>query len=52
MFVVSKQFQSNPLRYYYDGRVHVVPEFDGVRLVTNDTCEFLHKVAGKSNLKK
>ncbi|RMJ22317.1 Vacuolar protein [Aspergillus sp. HF37] len=31
--------------YYYDGRVHVVPEFDGVRLLTNDTCEFLHKVA-------
>ncbi|GAD99952.1 vacuolar protein sorting vps16 [Paecilomyces variotii No. 5] len=31
-------------RYYYDGRVHVIPEFDGVRLITNDTCEFLHKV--------
>ncbi|CAL5870858.1 uncharacterized protein PFLUO_LOCUS5099 [Penicillium psychrofluorescens] len=31
-------------KYYYDGRVHVIPEFDGVRLVTNDTCEFLHKV--------
>lgn len=33
-------------RYYYDGRVHVIPEFDGVRLLTNDTCEFLHKVHG------
>ncbi|KAJ5918963.1 Vps16 N-terminal [Penicillium verhagenii] len=31
-------------KYYYDGRVHVIPEFDGVRLLTNDTCEFLHKV--------
>ncbi|OJK01596.1 hypothetical protein ASPACDRAFT_26394 [Aspergillus aculeatus ATCC 16872] len=31
-------------RYYYDGTVHVIPEFDGVRLITNDTCEFLHKV--------
>ncbi|KAJ6119938.1 Vps16 N-terminal [Penicillium sp. IBT 18751x] len=31
-------------KYYYDGRVHVIPEMDGVRLVTNDTCEFLHKV--------
>ncbi|KAJ9216016.1 hypothetical protein DTO166G4_2260 [Paecilomyces variotii] len=31
-------------RYYYDGRVHVIPEFDGVRLITNDACEFLHKV--------
>lgn len=34
-------------RYYYDGHVHVIPEFDGIRLITNDTCEFLHKVAGK-----
>ncbi|KAJ5101959.1 hypothetical protein NUU61_004181 [Penicillium alfredii] len=33
-------------RYYYDGRFHLIPEFDGVRLMTNDTCEFLHKVAG------
>ncbi|CAI7616873.1 unnamed protein product [Penicillium discolor] len=32
-------------KYYYDGRVHVIPEFDGVRLITNDTCEFVHKVA-------
>jgi len=31
-------------RFYYDARVHVIPEFDGVRLITNDTCEFLHKV--------
>lgn len=35
-------------RYYYDGRVHVIPEFDGVRLITNETCEFLHKVNGES----
>lgn len=34
-------------RYYYDGHVHVIPEFDGIRLITNDTCEFLHKVTGK-----
>lgn len=34
-------------KYYYDGRVHVIPEMDGVRLITNDTCEFLHKVNGK-----
>jgi hypothetical protein len=33
-------------RYYYDGRVHVIPEFDGVRLLTNESCEFLHKVSG------
>ena len=41
--------RANISRYYYDGRVHVIPEFDGVRLVTNETCEFLHKVAGQSN---
>ncbi|KAJ5397386.1 hypothetical protein N7509_005499 [Penicillium cosmopolitanum] len=31
-------------KFYYDARVHVIPEFDGVRLITNDTCEFLQKV--------
>ncbi|KAF7181081.1 hypothetical protein CNMCM7691_000210 [Aspergillus felis] len=31
-------------KYYYDGTVHVIPECDGVRLITNDNCEFLHKV--------
>lgn len=39
-------------KYYYDGRVHVIPEMDGVRLVTNDTCEFLHKVHGNLLIKK
>ncbi|EEH40515.2 vacuolar protein sorting-associated protein [Paracoccidioides lutzii Pb01] len=32
------------VRYFYDGRVHIIPDFDGVRLLTNDACEFLHKV--------
>lgn len=32
-------------KHYYDGRVHVIPEFDGVRLLTNEACEFLHPVA-------
>ncbi|KAL5046114.1 hypothetical protein BDW71DRAFT_182838 [Aspergillus fruticulosus] len=32
-------------RYYYDGTVHMLPEFDGVGLLTNDTYEFLHKVS-------
>ncbi|EEQ89941.1 hypothetical protein RJZ56_004756 [Blastomyces dermatitidis] len=31
-------------RYFYDGRVHIIPDFDGVRLLTNDACEFIHKV--------
>lgn len=33
-------------RHYYDGRVHVISEFDGVRLLTNESCEFLHTVSG------
>ncbi|KAL8929102.1 MAG: hypothetical protein Q9172_000645 [Xanthocarpia lactea] len=32
------------LRYYFDGWVHLLPDVDGVRLVTNDVCEFLRKV--------
>jgi hypothetical protein len=31
-------------KYYYDGTVHVIPQCDGVLLITNDNCEFLHKV--------
>ena len=31
-------------KYFYDGQVHVIPDIDGVRLITNKTCEFLHKV--------
>ncbi|KAI5294151.1 hypothetical protein KEM52_004609 [Ascosphaera acerosa] len=32
------------LEYLFDGRVHLVPEPDGLRLITNDACDFLHKV--------
>lgn len=32
------------VKYFYDGQVHVVPDLDGVRLLTNESCEFLHKV--------
>ncbi|KAK0722444.1 Vps16, N-terminal region-domain-containing protein [Lasiosphaeria miniovina] len=32
-------------KFYYDnGRVHIVPDFDGVRIISNDTCDFLQKV--------
>ncbi|KAK0711397.1 Vps16, N-terminal region-domain-containing protein [Lasiosphaeris hirsuta] len=32
-------------RFYYNGsRVHLVPDYDGVRVIANDTCDFLQKV--------
>ncbi|CAG8956602.1 hypothetical protein HYFRA_00011913 [Hymenoscyphus fraxineus] len=31
-------------RYFYDGRVHLIADHDGVRLITNDVCDFLQKV--------
>ena len=35
-------------KYYYDNPVHVVPDIDGARLITNESCEFLHKVPDTS----
>lgn len=35
-------------KYFYDDQVHVVPDVDGVRLITSQSCEFLHKVADTS----
>lgn len=32
------------VKYFYDGRVHLIADYDGVRLITNDVCDFLHKV--------
>ena len=32
------------VKYYYDDQVHIVPDIDGVRIITNESCEFLHKV--------
>ncbi|KAL8722973.1 MAG: hypothetical protein Q9225_000666 [Loekoesia sp. 1 TL-2023] len=32
------------LKYYFDGWVHLLPDVDGVRLITNDVSEFLQKV--------
>ena len=39
-----------PSRYYYDGWVHLLADLDGVRLITNDVCEFLQKVPGTYHL--
>ncbi|KAF6822914.1 hypothetical protein CPLU01_11735 [Colletotrichum plurivorum] len=30
--------------FFYDGRVHVISEQDGARLITNDVCDFLERV--------
>ena len=35
------------IRYFYDGWVHLLADIDGVRLITNDVCEFLQKVPGR-----
>lgn len=35
------------LRYYYEKKVHVIPDIDGVRIMSADKCEFLQKVPGK-----
>ena len=32
------------VKHFYDDQVHVVPDVDGVRIITNQACEFLHKV--------
>ncbi|KAI9796995.1 MAG: hypothetical protein M1825_006274, partial [Sarcosagium campestre] len=31
-------------KYFYDDRVHLVPDLDGVRVISSDVCEFLQKV--------
>ena len=31
-------------KFFYDDQVHVIPDIDGVRLITGDVCEFLQKV--------
>ncbi|KHJ32046.1 putative vacuolar protein sorting-associated protein [Erysiphe necator] len=31
-------------KYDYDSRVHFIAELDGVRLITNDVCDFIQKV--------
>lgn len=36
--------QGSSAKFFYDGWVHVVADHDGVRLITNDVCDFLSKV--------
>ncbi|EON69772.1 hypothetical protein W97_09035 [Coniosporium apollinis CBS 100218] len=36
--------QGAATKYYYDGWVHLIPDVDGIRVLTNDVCEFLQRV--------
>jgi len=31
-------------KYYYDNWVHLLPDYDGLRILTNSICEFIQKV--------
>ena len=31
-------------KHFYDSRVHLIPDIDGVRIISQDVCEFLQKV--------
>jgi hypothetical protein len=31
-------------KFYYDAWIHLLPDVDGLRLLTNDVCEYLQKV--------
>ena len=35
-------------KHYYDSFVHIVPEFDGIKIFTNELCEFMQKVPDES----
>ncbi|KAH7067611.1 Vps16, N-terminal region-domain-containing protein [Paraphoma chrysanthemicola] len=36
--------RSAAAKFYYDSWVHLLPDVDGIRLLTNDVCEFVQKV--------
>lgn len=36
--------KSAAAKFYYDSWVHLLPDVDGIRLLTNDVCEFIQKV--------
>ena len=33
-------------RFYYDGYVQLLVDIDGIRIFTNEVCDFLQKVPG------
>ncbi|KAH8702771.1 Vps16, N-terminal region-domain-containing protein [Phaeosphaeriaceae sp. PMI808] len=36
--------KSAAAKFYYDSWVHLLPDVDGIRLLTNEVCEFVQKV--------
>ncbi|KAF2681402.1 vacuolar protein sorting-associated protein 16 [Lentithecium fluviatile CBS 122367] len=36
--------RSAATKFYYDAWIHLLPDVDGLRLLTNDVCEYLQKV--------
>jgi hypothetical protein len=51
LVIVSPEFSKNvSYRYMFEGDIYLIPEVDGVRIITHQTCEFLSRVPGKSKL--
>jgi hypothetical protein len=40
--------KSTATKFYYDTWVHLLPDVDGLRLLTNDVCEYIQKVPDES----
>jgi hypothetical protein len=40
------------IKYSYDDAIYLIPEIDGVRVISSDKCEFLQKVPSKLILHK
>lgn len=36
--------RSAATKFYYDAWIHIIPDVDGLRLLTNDVCEYLQKI--------
>ena len=34
----------NTIKYTYDDTIYLIPEIDGIRLISSEKCEFLQKV--------
>jgi hypothetical protein len=47
LVVVSPEFTKKvSFKYTFEGDIHLIPEVDGVRIITSQTCEFLSRVPG------